>query len=568
MPSLPAPQDIAIPSDPIIPAAAASQSDQKVSACPQAAYVNGDGLSDGCAAAGAGGSYQQASFFTTAPQSGQHYKVRPSWNVAGVDYAVGYDTSLHLKDPATAALPTGCAYLPSGRSGISRYPTVDCSGAAGFVLNGWDFSGASSTGTAAGGILLMLEANLGGTCAISNNRFAYGPNHHNNVYGPSPLIFATSSTSGCSVDAEHNDFNGGWPTYGDDQSIILNNFGASAVYQYNAFHDAPARALTTGGRGCPSLKWRYNIVANVGMVPYNDNHGEEWADFVGANCALDHLNSDFNTLLVSAAVGPVQGGPIQAVRNYGTLAALVFSTTTNLSAGNTIQVSGITPAAFNGIFTVTRVSGRNVYYTYAGGAYQAGAPTVNTAGQWTSPFFLSSGAGLNDSIGSATVNNNTSSGNGFAGQPKWAQTQSAILNIGYAAITALEVKDNFADCTGSWWAMFNQAQVATGLSGVINGGVVTFNAAGGPVAALPGAWLSGPGLTQTQILPGSARSADAQLQPGSFPVSINQSVSFAGAGLNTAIAGQTISGNINLVTGNAVTAGGFDLRSGVCEGHS
>lgn len=536
--------------------------------CPQPAYVNGDGVSDGCSAASSKGSYQKADFFTTAPQSGQRYNVRPGWNVAGVDYAVGYDTTLHLKDPATAALPTGCAYLPGGRSGVSRYPTVDCSGAAGFNLDGWDFSGASSSGRAAGGIMLMLEADLGGTCTITNNRFASGSNQHTNVFGPSPLIFATSSTTGCNLDLEHNDFNGGWPEYGDDQSLIINNFGSNAVYQYNAFHDAPGRALTTGGRGCPSLQWRYNAIANVGMVPYADNHGEEWADFVGANCTLDHLNSDFNTLSISAAVGPVQGGPVQSVRHYGNLAALIFGTTTNLSAGNTIQVSGLLPASFDGTFTVTRVSGRNVYYKYPGSTYQSGAAIVNTAGQWTAPFFLSSGAGLNDTVTMATVNNNTTSGNGFAGQSKWAQIQSAIVNIGYAAITTLELKDNYADCTGSLWAMYNQAQVDTGLSGVIADGVIAFNPlASGPVKALAGAWLYGPGITPTQVLANSI-GTQVQLPVGSYASSIIQSASFTGGALNTAIGSQTISGNVNLVTGNPITAGGFDLKSGVCEGHS
>ena len=35
------------------------------------------------------------------------YAARPAWNVAGVDYAVGYAAGTVLKDPMTGALPAG-----------------------------------------------------------------------------------------------------------------------------------------------------------------------------------------------------------------------------------------------------------------------------------------------------------------------------------------------------------------------------------------------------------------------------------------------------------------------------
>ena len=54
-------------------------------ACPQ-----GSALPDGCASAPAGAVFVNASFFTTAPASGQGpYATRAPWNVAGVDYNIG-----------------------------------------------------------------------------------------------------------------------------------------------------------------------------------------------------------------------------------------------------------------------------------------------------------------------------------------------------------------------------------------------------------------------------------------------------------------------------------------------
>ena len=165
--------------------------------CVRGNFKNADGVSDGCFGAETTGSYQQASFFGTAPQSGQTYTTRPTWNVAGVHYKVGYDTTLTLKDPATAVLPSGCAHLSGGRSGISSFPTVDCSSASGFVMNRYDFSGAHSSGAAANGVLLLIESTVRGTCTITNNRFARGSNQRSNAFGSISLILVNSTTTGC-----------------------------------------------------------------------------------------------------------------------------------------------------------------------------------------------------------------------------------------------------------------------------------------------------------------------------------------------------------------------------------
>ena len=152
---------------------------------PAGLYVNSDGVNDGAVLSNVNSQFQSAGYFNSAPLSGQTYVVRPPWKVAGVDYRVGYDTTLTLKDPATATLPSGCSYLANGRSGYGHVPAVDCTvPVSGMSLVGYDFSGAASSTTVpngalfapSNGIMLVLEAASQGVCTIANNRFRRGSN--------------------------------------------------------------------------------------------------------------------------------------------------------------------------------------------------------------------------------------------------------------------------------------------------------------------------------------------------------------------------------------------------------
>src|SRR6476661_10187324 len=81
-------------------------------------------LSDGSANAPSG-----ASQFSTLLNG---YAARPAWNVAGVDYAVGYAAGTVLKDPMTAALPAGVTRDAANHTFLITGNNV--------VLSGWDFS--------------------------------------------------------------------------------------------------------------------------------------------------------------------------------------------------------------------------------------------------------------------------------------------------------------------------------------------------------------------------------------------------------------------------------------------
>src|SRR6267378_7025511 len=87
------------------------------------------------------------------------YAVRPTWEVAGVDYAVG-PTSTPLKDPATISM--------AGVSINSSTRTISISG-DNVTLNGYDFS-------LHGGYQIAID---GANTTISNSNFAIGTNQGN-----------------------------------------------------------------------------------------------------------------------------------------------------------------------------------------------------------------------------------------------------------------------------------------------------------------------------------------------------------------------------------------------------
>ena len=87
------------------------------------------------------------------------YRSRPPWNVAGVDYAVGYAAGTVLKDPMTAALPAGVKRDSAHHVFLITGNNV--------VLSGWNFS------LEGGWQVLATNAN---NPIIENNYFKIGAN--------------------------------------------------------------------------------------------------------------------------------------------------------------------------------------------------------------------------------------------------------------------------------------------------------------------------------------------------------------------------------------------------------
>ena len=93
---------------------------------------------------------------------------------------------------------------------------------------------------------------------------------------------------------ESNEFDGGWvQNIYDDASIVTDAFNTSSTWKYNYIHDAAARFQTESATGCPSTVFRYNYAANLTMVPYQDDHGEIFAPYLGAGCTSALIAADY-----------------------------------------------------------------------------------------------------------------------------------------------------------------------------------------------------------------------------------------------------------------------------------
>jgi hypothetical protein len=111
--------------------------------------ADGVALADGCSGAAAGA--------PQFPHLLDGYAVRPSWHVAGVDYAVGVPDGTVLKDPTTDSLPSGCSFSGS---------TVTCSGND-IVLQEYDFSLHSTKLLfSSGSNNTITKNNFGGTLCV------------------------------------------------------------------------------------------------------------------------------------------------------------------------------------------------------------------------------------------------------------------------------------------------------------------------------------------------------------------------------------------------------------------
>ena len=112
-----------------------------------------------------------ASFFAAAAQSGESWASgnHPwNWNSPGIDYGVGPAAGTQMADPATARLPTGCVYQPTGS--LRQGPQVYCDlGAVNPTFNSYDFG-------LHGCVVLMATHRVLGTLTISNSNFHNGPN--------------------------------------------------------------------------------------------------------------------------------------------------------------------------------------------------------------------------------------------------------------------------------------------------------------------------------------------------------------------------------------------------------
>ncbi|WP_247476081.1 Ig-like domain-containing protein [Bradyrhizobium sp. 169] len=227
------------------------------------------------------------------------YAVRPSWQVAGVDYAVGV-SSTALKDPATISM--------AGVSVDNSSRTISITG-DNVTLDGYDFA-------LHGGYQLATSA---ANTTISNSNFSVGMNQ--GAY----LIYGGTSASNLTV--IHNTFDGS--SIGNNLSYIRYSGSGDVSLEYNWFKNFPGHIVEfTQANGSPSFSvdYKYNLIEQGSL---HDGYHLNFLQFGGGTASsVDvEFNTTYQTPQVSGGEGfqfysNTQGGVIQdAVMAYNTMIA-------------------------------------------------------------------------------------------------------------------------------------------------------------------------------------------------------------------------------------------------------
>jgi hypothetical protein len=229
--------------------------------CPQ-----GDAYADGCVGAQATGTASISNFFTG--YTGTNYPIRPPWNVAGVDYPVGYDGGT-LKDPSVSGNLPSCAKYSINNVSVVSTPCI---------IDHFDFS-------LHNGICLSLGINSSSTITVTNNKFRAGTGCEPtgfgliNITGNSPVVIKYNSMD----DVYLNNQEGQIRFVGNDTPGV-------GTIEYNDFRRTTAGLIDFGSSAKLTLK--YNYSQGIGTA---GNHAD-WFIFNsprGTNTVIDEA---FNTV--------------------------------------------------------------------------------------------------------------------------------------------------------------------------------------------------------------------------------------------------------------------------------
>ncbi len=239
------------------------------------------------------------------------YAVRPAWQVAGVDYAVGVQAGTSLKDPGVAG------NLPPGVSLDSVNHVVNILG-NNVTLNGLDFS-------LHGGWTVNIQPGTTGTTTIENCNFSLNANQ--------PIAINASSTDVGNLTVLNCSFNGNQmnipsvqpPPAGTGLGAAISYDGnGSFVAKYNYIHDMPADGIDLGdGTVTPTIE--YNVFKGLGYTP--GSHPDP-VQFVGD--VVNNATIAYNTIYQPQGVEANEGLAVQAQ---------LGSTITNTTIANNVIIA-------------------------------------------------------------------------------------------------------------------------------------------------------------------------------------------------------------------------------------
>ena len=222
------------------------------------------------------------------------YAVRPPWQVAGVDYAVGINAGTVLKNPLTMNM--------AGVSVDTANKVVYVTG-NNAVLDGWNFNG-------------WLVDITGQNATVTNNDFTHGF-----------LKYDIGSVGGT---VEYNKFDQGGTA---PNTAPFQVFGAGTfVVAYNDFENAYSmHAQFTYGNGTSqSIIFQYNLLANAGAGASAGAHGDVIQVFGGQT--INDLEINYNTV--------VQNNPAYATQGWSVAYNGMTVTSGNISNNTMVVPAG------------------------------------------------------------------------------------------------------------------------------------------------------------------------------------------------------------------------------------
>lgn len=208
------------------------------------------------------------------------YAARPAWNVAGVDYAVGYPGEAPHLDPSTISM------VGVHVDGTNHVVTISGNDVA---LSGYDFSLDGGWGVSIGG---------GTNVTIENSNFRVGSN------GNLPIFIHPGASN---VTIQNNLIDGAGSSM---QILIAANGGGTTTIQYNLIRNAWGQNIVMSSDvGGENWILRYNLIENAGLGFGAGAHGDwiQTYNLPGKN--TDSLHVNYNTFVqnVPIARGRTQG---------------------------------------------------------------------------------------------------------------------------------------------------------------------------------------------------------------------------------------------------------------------
>ena len=219
---------------------------------------------DGCIGAQSSGSVYHADFFTR--YTGMNMPYRPPWNVAGVDYPVGYAGA--LADPTAGGLPACASLSGTGSGPYSVTVSRSC------TISGFDFS-------LYNGICVTISA-ASGSVSFANDKFGVGIYCNQNGGSMTHITGAAAVTfTYCEWQLSHS--------FTNPEAALVIDSTATVTVKYSAFKDPDQAGIEPDQP--MMLNVSFNFVENIGAPP---NHGD-WV--IGNNMSGTFTyNNDYNTL--------------------------------------------------------------------------------------------------------------------------------------------------------------------------------------------------------------------------------------------------------------------------------